>query len=219
VHSLNRSTHTQPQKKYLPRRDASATHATCWSQAYIQTYSFWNGHAGRGSTTNDDPNPDRQKYDHGTVDSRAATRPARCHAHQPHRNDMQPVRCAMTGAQPLGAQSVTTYRQSRQGLALQTRAHAHEAEEALQVCGPHARREQRALLTEADAPVSQGRRVTTAHAATTTYQKPHDEPGSLKLESAAYRANRVNAWGVAQAGTRCETQYHTHTRTRTCSHP
>ena len=60
----------------------------------------------------------------------------------------------MPDAQPLGAQSATTYRQSRQGLALQTRAHAHEAEEALQVCGPHARREQRALLTEADAPVS-----------------------------------------------------------------
>ena len=33
VHSLNRSTHTQPQKKYLPRHYASAMHATCWWQA------------------------------------------------------------------------------------------------------------------------------------------------------------------------------------------
>ena len=69
------------------------------------------------------------------LDRRAVT-----HTH-PHPNDMQPVRCTMSDAQPLGAQSATTYRQSRQGLALQTRAHAHEAEEALQVCGPHARRE------------------------------------------------------------------------------
>ena len=154
------------------------------------------------------------------LDRRAVT-----HTH-PHPNDMQPVRCTMSDAQPLGAQSATTYRQSRQGLALQTRAHAHEAEEALQVCGPHARREQRALLTEADAPVS-ARQGGASPQHTRRRQRTRSRTMSRAVSSlsrlrtaptASMRGELHRQERDARRST-THTHTHTHTHTRTCSHP